>query len=65
MQSPGFLSVRHRAILRRPPERGAELWPDDLHVIAWREETGEEVGASGGVVGEIEREDGDLHAAAR
>ncbi len=51
-------------ILLRPrlPHLPPEERPDDLDLVASGQEPGEQVGATGGVVGEIEGEDRDLQA---
>ena len=53
------------AVAYRRPDAVAELGPDDVDFVARRQQASEQIGAARRVVGQVEREDGDLHAAPR
>ena len=53
------------AVAHRRPDAVAELGPDDVDFVARRQQASEQIGAARRVVGQVEREDRDLHAAPR
>src|SRR5439155_1413116 len=58
-------AVTDRAVASGAPDGVAEARSHHLHLVARRQQACEQVGASGGVVREVEGEDGDLHATRR
>ena len=57
--------VRNGAAARGRPDLGPEARPHHLHLEVGRQQPGEKISAARRVVGQVEGEDGDLHAARR
>src|SRR5262249_33045986 len=61
----GYRPVAHAAIARRPPDVVGEARAHDIDLVPRGQQAREQIGATGGVVREVEGEDRDLHATRR